>query len=343
MALIFADGWDNYSTMTDFWDIQGNDTSVNTTPGIPRTGLGCLQIHSAAFGPVKYFSHLQHVLFVTNWNCTAAGNVMDFMTGPDAALRINVNADGSLSFTAGPIHPGPTYTTAGVGLYTFGQYNNIAVEVQNFGWPLPNSTIKCWVNGVLVFNQSGLWANIYPFPGPGSGAAAQFCDGVRLMSPGGNAFLCYHDDFYALDCSLAPNQAFLGALKLYALPPTANAAVAWTPLAGTNWSEVNEVPPDGDASYNSSATVGQIDQYVYPLVGPPPGSSFAFLQHELDMEVDSGSRSVASVVNGTAPGPATALPNGYHIYPTAYDLNPSTGLPWVAGDFPLNAGPKVTA
>jgi hypothetical protein len=336
MALIFMDGFDSYSVLTDFWDFAGIDCSIRLNLGNARTGIGCLQINSAAFGPRRGFAvHSTNCLIATNWNSSGAGEVFRFMCmdtpdGIETYVRVQVNGDGSVSFLEADT--GPLQGQTAPGLVTFGTYNCIAVQIKNF--TLNTGEITCWVNGVQVFHATGKHTQPnYPLN--------QYCNGVQLMAPGGIP-TCFHDDVYVLDCSASPNNTFLGALKLYALPPTANAAVAWTPLAGTNWSEVNEVPPDGDTSYVSSPNIGDVDQYVYPLTGPPAGAAILMVQHTLDMEVDSGSRSVASDVAGV-PGAGVALSNGYHIYSTPYDVNPSTGVAFVAGDFPLQAGPKVTA
>jgi hypothetical protein len=334
MALIFGDGWDNYGTVLDFWDFDGTDDLINTTVGNPRTGRGCLQIRSAAFGPMKMFDPFTHLLFCTAWNSSAAGDVFHFMNGVNNInVRVVVLGDGSVQFSWGNI---PTIIgTTAVGLVVFNSYAHIACEVQNF--TANTGIITLWINGVQVFHQTGLHTHTDLNP-----VGFFSSNGVRLMGPGGIPTHCFHDDFFVLDCSTSPNVTFLGALRLYAIAPTANAAVTWTPLAGTNFSEVNEVPPDGDTSYNSSPNIGDVDQYVYPLTGVPANSTLFFVQHELDMKVDSGSRSVASDVNGVVAA-ATALTSGYHIYPTPYDVNPSTGVQFVPGDFPVQAGPKVTA
>lgn len=334
MALIFMDAFDSYDVIGDFWDFAGFDCSIRLNTGQSRTGIGCLQINSAAFGPRRSFAHLTNVLICTAWNSSGNGEIMEFLVtdlpGVGVQLRVLANADGSISFAYGAT--GAVVGQTAPGLVTFGTYVSIAVQCQNF--TLNTGIIKCWVNGALVFNQSALHTADF-------GPPHDYCNGIQLMAPGGIP-TTFHDDVYVLDCTAAPNDTFLGALKLYALPPTANAAVVWTPLAGSNWSEVNEVPPDGDTSYVSSPNIGDVDQYVYPLTGPPVNSAIVMVQHNLDMEVDSGSRSVASDVAGVPAG-GVALSNGYHIYPTPYDVNPSTGLAFVAGDFPLNAGPKVTA
>lgn len=332
--LMFGDGFDNYSTITDFWDGSGTDCTIRLNTGQSRTGIGCLQINSAGFGPSKNFAHKTDLLSCLSWNSNITGTCMRFMQTDNFGPNVNVvvNADGSITFTNGNL--GIFLGQTAAGLVTFNSYNSIAVRVTNFS--PTNGQIQCWVNGVKVFNQTGLNTAYDP--------AHQYCNQIQLMGPGGIP-VCFIDDFYLLDCSTGPDNDFLGALKLYALAPTANATpLQFTPNPGPpNWSNVSEVPPDGDTTYNSSSTVGQTDQYVYPLTGVPANSTIFFVQHELDMEVDSGSRSVGSVIGNTAAQGAVALTNGYHIYPTPYDTNPVTGVQFVPADFPINAGPKVTA
>jgi hypothetical protein len=58
----------------------------------------------------------------------------------------------------------------------------------------------------------------------------------------------------------------------------------FTPLhGGTHFSEVDEVPPDNDTSYNSSANFGEKDTYTYPAV-PAIGTAGVILgvQNTLD-------------------------------------------------------------
>ena len=337
---IFGDGFDNYSVLTDFYDYAGVDSAIHLTGGSARTGRGWLQINSAAFGPYKVIPHNTSPLFAINWQSDTPGFCMGFMNfdadvGENATLlKLLVLSDGNVAVNSGT-YGGPqpllgrTFTP---GLVTFNIYNSLAMQA-TIGL---HGTVNVWVNGVQVLALTNVDTRHMNNP------ALNYINAVQIMGPGGIP-TCLVDDVYCLDCSVGPNSTFLGALRLYAMPPTANASVQWTPLSGTNWSEVSEVPPDGDTSYNSSGTVGQIDQYVYPLAGVPAGASIKFVQHELDMRVDSGSRSVASVAGGVIAATSQALGNGYHIYPTAYDLNPVTGLPWAAGDFPFNFGPGVTA
>lgn len=336
MSLIFADGFDNYTNIPDVWDSNG-DSSIRRT-GVARTGPGCLEINSGAIGPAKIIRQVTDCLVATAWYSSITGNVLSLGNEGASSLQgacviLVCNPDGSLNVERGPSHGPQLIATSAPGLVTFNAYNSLAMQSQVSA----TATVKVWCNGVLVLNLTGIDTRNLHNPG------RTYIDAFTLWGPPASGFICFHDDVYVLDCTDAVNNTYLNALRMYALPPTANAAVAWTPLAGTNWSEVNEVPPDGDTSYNSSSNVGDLDQYVYPLTGPPANSSILFVQHELDMEVDSGSRSVGSVANGTAVQGVIALPNGYHIYPTPYDINPATGLPWKAADFPSNFGPQVTA
>jgi hypothetical protein len=340
MALLFCDGFDNYSAILDFWDFNsgGGNNNIVTT-GQARTGRGCLAI-TGALGPVKTLPHYTNLLLATCWSSDQAGSVFavsntDADVGYSAqVVTIDVLADGNVRAYRHPAGGGNLLgQTNTAGLVVFNSYVSIAAQIV---CSATVGSVTVWVNGNIVLALTGLNTT---FPGR---ADIPYFNAVQLMGPGGLPN-CFHDDFYLLDCSTPPHQTFLGALKLYAIAPTANASVVWTPLAGTNWSEVNEVPPDGDTSYNSSGNVGDQDQYNYPLTGVPANSIIAFIQHELDMKVDAGGRTVGSVVQAATPANPVALTTGYHIYCTPYDSQPGGSAIWTPATFPITAGPKVTA
>ncbi len=64
-----------------------------------------------------------------------------------------------------------------------------------------------------------------------------------------NGFSDIHD--FIGDCGL-----------VWLLPTGAGSTTQFTPLTGSNWSEVNEATPDGDTSYVEDSTVGQLDTYA---------------------------------------------------------------------------------
>jgi hypothetical protein len=329
LIFIFQDSFDHYTVVTDKYDVANN--GVIQTGGInSRTGIGNVSI-TGAFGPQKNLAaNVSNFLLCLAWNSSASGDVMLFQNlladvGFNATcVRLSVAADLSLLVRRGPDAGSTTLGQTGPGLVVLNTYNSIAMQ----SVISPTGSVNVWCNGVLVLALTNV-NTAHPFGG------GNIVDAFTLMGPGGLPN-CYIDDVYALDCSASPHTTFLGALKVYAEPPVANAApLQWTPLASTNWVEVSENPPDNDTSYNSDSTIGDTDQYVYNSTGVPGSASILSVAHDLDMRVDVGSRTVGSVLNNAAAQNPIALTNGYHIYQTLYD-NP-------APTFPANFGPKVTA
>ncbi len=195
------------------------------------------------------------------------------------------------------------------------------------------------LNGVTVLTLTGISTLL-------GSSGFLTCSSVQLGGPGGLGG-GVHDDFTLWTSDSHTDNDFPGGLKIYAVLPSANGALdEWTPLTPPNWSEVNEIPPGGDASYNSSAAPGNIDLYVYnpTLAGVPSGLIVVALQHSLCTRSDAGTPSVASQVGGTA---AAGVPVGgsYHFTPIQpYDQNPVAGRAWLLTDFPATQlGPNQTA
>jgi hypothetical protein len=337
MALIFCDSFDFYTDLATRYDYvfaDGIDTG-----GHSRTGNGCLIVISGGYGPGKNIAATNDCLVAFAWNSTAPGDMLwlgcagggPHINAVGGTVGLHANADGSISAVgAGPFNP--TFGTSPAGVLSFGVYNHIAARVVVGA----AGSVKVWCNGALVINLSGVDNRNFFIPG-------NFTNGFQLMGPGG-VTTTYIDDLYVLDCSTAPNNGFLGACRIYAAVPTADGAVQWAPSVGAeNFPNVDSIPAN-TAVYNSSATVGQVDQYSHPLPGGVPSNSQLFaLQHSQDMEVDLGSRSVTSDVAGVPNAGSLALPTNWQIFAWPYDVDPATGLSWVAADFPLLAGPKVTA
>lgn len=341
MPLVFLDSWDHYTDIVSKWDFVGGDNAIRLNTGAARTGIGCLQINSGAFGPTKSTIPIADVLVGTAWYSDVEGNILSINILLDApyglfdsvVIILRARADGSLQIIRGPSAGQAVVATSAPGLITFNSYNSIALR-STIG---AAALMRVYCNGSLVLSTVADNRNLIDL-------AQNETRSVSLFGPGGIP-LCFHDDTYIFDCSAGPNSAFPGgAPRIYAATPFADGApLAWTPLsAGTHYTEVDEIPPDDDTSYNSSDTVGQIDQYRYNPTGVPAGSQLLAVQHNLDMKVDSGARSVASVVESVV-GTGQAISSDYHDYTTPYDINPATGLPWAAADFPVEFGPGVTA
>jgi hypothetical protein len=344
MPLIRCDSWDHYSQIDSKWDTAGTDCNINLTGTKSRTGIGCLIIRSAAFGPKANVTPTQKLLVGTAYysNAVEDQNVIwigDTATSPfnQVAVRVWVTTLGALRVTTGNDPFTRTVVESVPGLYHFNTYNYIEVKAfgDNGG---AQGTVEVHCNGALACRATGIsWVF-----GVGSSAFGF----VQLMAAGGIPDT-RHDDTYIIDwTSPAPNGDFLGPVQLYAGVPVADVSVTWTPLSGAdNFAMVDEIPPDGDTSYNSSDTPGDTDQYEHPLTGVPANSRVFAVQHCLDLRVDSGSRTLGSVVYGVDVGdPVTiAAASSYLIYHFPMDLNPQTAAEWEVTDFPVNAGPTVVS
>ena len=341
MPVLFVDSFDHYNTnnILEKYETSGGNASIVIGEGVPHTGTRCLQL-TGGIGPTK--QQLGHIpdMLVAMWynpdvvgNCIAIANFVADSGTNAVCITLQINGDGSIT----AIRSGGTgLATTVSNLIQPNTWNHIALRVKVSN---PDGTVTVWVNGVQVMALTGV--NTTNNNNPALHYATGFIYFAKGTTLGTNI-----DSLYCLDCSnpALPNSDFLGACDVYANVPVSNGSpVQWTPLAGSNFSEVNQIPPPGDSSYVSSSTVGQVDQYNVNDSGVPPGSQINAVQVVLDARLDTGSRSIAADVNGNVSSTSNAITGGYIMYTTPYDTSPTTGLPWSGADFPVQIGPAVTA
>jgi hypothetical protein len=332
--LLFQDGADYYGTDPGLKWTQANGSGVDLSGTKSRTGIGAINCQgiTAPFQTLPPSTNLFIGLGCFDPDASACtpialcqGNTTTF------TLRLTINVDGTVSLVEG--FPGTTIATSAAVL-NFGVYNYLEL-----GFSQTSLLASVRVNGQQVIPptafSSGLpTPNIFAVFGPGGGAAL------------------YIDDVYV--CNNVPsadpanlNDSFLGPVRLYSGPPIADSTpLQWTPSSGSaHFSLVSAIPPNGGTDYVSSNTPGDIDQYEYAI---PSGVSLPVrifgicvaLLAEID---EAGGRSIGAQIGGTA-GAGQALTTGYHIVSTEFDVNPDTGVAFVAADFPATTiGPVVTA
>ena len=145
---------------------------------------------------------------------------------------------------------------------------------------------------------------------------------------------CNASDWYLCD-SLGPDlNTFLGDVRVQTLIPTGPGSnTTWTPFPNTdaNWQAVKEIPPDGDTSYVSSLTPGQIDTYAHTSLAPTSGSVLA-VQFVIDARKDdAGTRTIAPVVREGATnyvGSNIDVPSSYDFMTQIMETDPATGVAW---------------
>lgn len=153
----------------------------------------------------------------------------------------------------------------------------------------------------------------------------------------------YIADFVLMDGSGATSNNFLGDVRVDAMEPTTNGTtIGWTPLTGTNVSQINETLLDDDTSYVSATSSTVTDIYK---TGTQPVSGATILGVQVNVtakKVDAGTSTIAPVIadsgGGAHAGVTQTLGVNYQDCFQAYDINPVTGVAWVDADI----GPTAT-
>lgn len=129
-------------------------------------------------------------------------------------------------------------------------------------------------------------------------------------------------------------------------PNGAGATSSWTPSAGSNWQNVDEVTPNDDTDYNSSDTVGHVDTYAMQDTPAGVGAISGLAVTVRVTKTDANSRTVAAVlriggvdyVHATAKG----IPGGWAFLQWFWTLSPATGLAFTVAELDaLEAGVKI--
>ena len=146
------------------------------------------------------------------------------------------------------------------------------------------------------------------------------------------------DDFYICDATGTRNNDFLGDVEVVTLMPAGAGNYAqWTPLSGANWENVDEIPQDGDTSYNYSATAGQKDTFgaqTYSATGTPLGLQVNLI-HRKD---DAGSRTIRTLLRSGGADYSGTSESVLDSYSHAFDVwetDPADSADWT--DTKINA------
>lgn len=142
------------------------------------------------------------------------------------------------------------------------------------------------------------------------------------------------DDWYVCD-----GTEFLGDIKVVNVRPVAAGFYTqWTPSAGQNWQNVDEVPANDDTDYNATDVADNIDTYNLQDVTLTGSVKGALLSLRVRKD-DAGTRTVAAVCRSAATdylGASVNPSNSYAYLATQlYPTDPATGLPWTVSG--LNA------
>lgn len=185
------------------------------------------------------------------------------------------------------------------------------------------------LNGTTVLNLTGIDTR---------NSANATANTVRLGSTAATTgFSNDYDDVYIFDATGSANNDFAGDCRVeQVLPSGAGATTAWTPSAGANYAAVDEVPPNGDTDYVSSATAGQTDTYAFGDLSVASSGTVKAVQATVQARKDdAGSRSLALVTRPGSTdrvGATQAVADTYVACPQLWDTNPDTAAAWTVAE-----------
>ena len=149
----------------------------------------------------------------------------------------------------------------------------------------------------------------------------------------------YIADLYINTSQGTVNTGFLGPVEIdaYPLPNGDGSTLQWTPLSGsTHYVEINELPSNNGATYNYAASAPLTDTFTWEPVLSFTGT-VKTVQISYDCEsTDEGFCAIESCIGSDgsqAQSNPFPLPNLFNYWHYAFDLDPTTGLPWTISNF----------
>lgn len=333
MALLFFDSCgDHYGSAT---------SSAKWTPGIGSGTVGSngrnSTQHLAATNIRKIFgaydapsvsgSTVIFGLALRMSTLASAVDVARVVLDETTQIKLTVNTNGTLDITRGSSTVLGTTTFAIV----INAYYYVEVRVLLHA---SAGTIEIRVDGDEKLSMTGL-------------------DTMEAATPDWNGFGIaisngIVDDVYVCDGSgPAPWNTFLGDARAEALIAQAGNGThtGLTPSTGTDHGAlVDDATPDGDTTYNGSATEGVRDTYTFPsMVGLDNVLGVQILGYARKTDAVRRAVETQMLLGGTVyDGPVTDLGQDFYFVRQLYPVNPATGLRWTAADVnAIEAGLRV--
>lgn len=333
MSILWAEGFDHYGD-DETMMLDGPYAAVSgstLTTAKARTGLRSLLTGSAngnGFRRVWGAAKSTVGIGAAFWHDALPSNnfsrmLFDFRDNANNnQVRLWLLSTGAIQARADPFD-GVTLGTS-TALVTANAWNHIEAKVH-----IDSSagTVEVRLNGVTVLNLTGVNTN-HTATGETSqvfsGSLSTYFDSV------------YMDDMVAWDTDGASNNDFIGDRKVFTDFPDADTAdVDWTPNSGSNrWSRISENPPDGDTSYDSSASAGDKMGVTFPDLDAQVTSVTAVILLHKSKKTDAGDCNVQlHAISGadTADGTDRPMTTAYSLYQDVFEVDPATSAPWTNG------------
>lgn len=252
--------------------------------------------------------------------------LIQIMSGGNTHLALQLNPTGTFSLVRAGFG-GTTIATSAEGLRS-GEWATVEMK-----WVINDTTGSCSVvvNRVAVLTVSGVATK-------NGGIVDTTWNTINFLrctaaASGATTLVMRMADKYIADLSGGANDIkdFLLSWNFATIVPSgAGSSTGWTPLAGNNWDNVEEIPPDGDTTYNATTALTTRDMYAMQNV---PANA-VILGYQTVMLARLTAAGVAGIKPSVRIGGVNYDANEFGLTQTTYvafkkqpyDTSPATGV-----------------
>lgn len=341
MALLHCDGFDHYGVIANMsegaWAEVGGGLSLSSAN--PRTGSHAIRsgngtsttasILRRVLGGAKTTVGIGMVTYYTNLPTVAAREKLFDFRDASNVIQVTIGLDTTGTISAWRSSTAGTLLgTSSTPVITANAYQHVEAMVffsQTVG------TIEVRVNGVTALSLTGLdtvQSSLVECSQVTYGGSAQ----------GNTTSQSDVDDVFCYDNTGSFNNTFIGDRRVLTLSPTSNTVQADFVAVGaaTGYECIDEVSPDGDTTYISSATVGSPgDISEFGIANLPAGISAVsgVILVEMARKTEAGPANTQwSVVSGSSESPGTSNPltEIYTYRQNVFETDPATAAPFTS-------------
>jgi hypothetical protein len=357
MAMIFVDGFGHYvdGNLASKWDVVADDLNcIAQSPTSGRFGLGGIvyTFGTNSFSKAQYiqrnFTGASTVICgfafqQSGTQTTQGGRLITLLDGATRQVCIDVLPSGQLRAVRS--------TTVGSGVFDNGQSTVLgtstsAIASSSFDY-LEFKIVHHPSNGSITVKRNGsetFWTatGLNTAVSGNSSSSSLLLGGVCTFGGATEDHFLKGtvSDFYLLDTTGAgPDNDFLGDIQVEPLRPTADGNYTeWTPNTGTDhFALVDDASNsiDGDATYNSSSTIGNRDTFIFENSAGPVGAAVKVVCYTMYCEKTTGGsnavKGLARLAATDALGTETQIPSPYGFRQSFATVKPGGGS-WTVQD-----------
>jgi len=346
MALLWFDGFENYNDINDISPLRN---SAFTSLGYEGTNIGFGAYGRRSTRGIK-------IWYTAKLIYTLASNYASFVAG----IALYQNDPDIPSYNANyPFFGFYDDTTLQLGFYIVGTEIHVYSNGVKLG-ETSGADINCWVWRYVevkftINNTTGtvevrVNENILlTLSNVDTQNSADAYFNKFKLGPSYNNIETLYDDLYLCDTAGTKNNDFLGDVRVDVLRPNgAGTYTQFTPSAGANYENVDEVYPDDDTTYNQGSLVDDKDAYnVEDLPSPPASTVIHGVKSQITVrKTDAGARECKILTRSGATdtlGDALVLSDSYLTPTKIYEDNPDDSLAWEDADVnAMQVGVQIT-